>query len=145
MNDADQIIAALGLQKHPEGGWFREIHRHVAADGGRGALTAIYYLLKDGERSHWHRIDADEIWHFHLGDALALSISPDGHTSLTQILGGDVAASQHPQIIVPAHHWQCAKPLGRFCLVGCTVAPAFEFAGFELAPKGWEPEDRSWA
>lgn len=139
MTEADGIIAALGLQRHPEGGWFREIYRHAPAGGGRGALTTIYYLLKAGEASYWHRVDADEILHFHLGDPLELSLSPDGRVSSTQILGIDLAAGQRPQIIVPARHWQAARPLGRFTLAGCTVAPAFEFTGFELAPKGWQP------
>ena len=137
--DADQIIAALGLQAHPEGGWFAEIHRHAPPGGGRGAVTSIYYLLKAGERSHWHRIDADEIWHFHLGDALEMSLSADGRTQQSCVLGADIGAGHRPQAIVPARHWQAARSLGRFSLCGCTVAPAFEFSGFELAPKNWAP------
>lgn len=138
--DAAGIIAALGLQPHPEGGWYRETHRHTPDGGGRGAMTAIYYLLQQGESSHWHRVDADEMWHWYAGDALALSISHDGGASNTLTLGNDVLLGQQPQILVPAGAWQSARPLGRFTLVGCTVAPAFEFAGFELAPPDWMPD-----
>lgn len=131
--DADAIIAALGLQPHPEGGHYRETFRHVPQGGGRGAMTAIYYLLKAGERSHWHRVDAAEIWHWHAGSPLALSM-PD-----RRILGPDIAGGELPQLIVPEGVWQSAESLGAWTLVGCTVGPAFEFKGFEMAPKGWEP------
>jgi len=140
---AAQIIAALQLQRHPEGGWYRETFRHTPADaknsGGRGASTAIFYLLQAGEVSHWHKIDADEIWHFYAGEPLELSLSDDGRKQRRHVLGSDLAKDQTPQIVVPAGVWQSARPLGAFTLVGCTVVPAFDFAGFELAPPGWQP------
>ncbi|MBS0221426.1 MAG: cupin domain-containing protein [Proteobacteria bacterium] len=134
---ADEIIARLGLQPHPEGGHYRETFR--AADQPRGAGTAIYFLLKAGERSHWHRVDADEIWHHYAGAPLELSLSEDGHEVHRLRLGNDLAIGERPQAIVPRHTWQAARSLGRWTLVGCTVAPAFDFKGFELAPPGWEP------
>ena len=137
--DAGEIIAALGLQRHPEGGWYREIHRSEATPGQRAAVTSIYYLLKASERSHWHRVDADEIWHFHAGAPLELSISADGSRSATFRLGMNLAQGERPQIVVPKGHWQSAQSSGAFTLVGCTVAPGFEFSGFDLAPPGWRP------
>ena len=138
---ADEIIAALKLQPHPEGGHFIETFRDSATDAnGRSRSTAIYFLLKRGERSHWHRVDAVEIWHFHAGAPLRLSIAAAaGAAAETIILGADLASGQRPQGIVPAHHWQAAESLGDWTLVGCTVAPGFDFAGFELAPAGWSP------
>jgi predicted cupin superfamily sugar epimerase len=136
---AQQIIAALKLQRHPEGGWFRETFRHLPNGEGRGASTAIFYLLQAGEVSHWHRVDADEIWHFYAGQSLELSLSEDGRSTRRLILGSDLLREQTPQIVVPAGVWQSARPLGAFTLVGCTVAPAFEFSGFELAPANWSP------
>lgn len=136
---ADAVIALLGLAPHPEGGWYRETFRDTPPAGGRGSATAIYYLLREGERSHWHRIDAIEIWHHYAGDALELSLA-DGHGPPEHIvLGSDLAAGQRPQAVVPAGIWQAARPLGAWSLVGCTVSPAFDFAGFELAPPGWSP------
>jgi predicted cupin superfamily sugar epimerase len=135
---ADAVIAALGLQPHPEGGHFRETWRD-AADGGRGSGTAIYYLLKEGEVSAWHRIDATEIWHHYAGAPLALTLREDG-VETRFILGPDIAAGERPQAIVPAHAWQTAASLGTWTLVGCTVSPAFEFSGFELAPDGKAPD-----
>ena len=136
---AAEIVARLGLKPHPEGGHYRETFRDSSCDGnGRSRSTAIYFLLARGERSHWHRIDAVEVWHYHAGDALTLRIAGDGGTrSIT--LGPDVAAGEMPQAIVPARAWQAAESVGEWTLVGCTVAPGFEFATFELAPKGWEP------
>lgn len=135
---ADEIIATLGLQPHPEGGHYAEIHRDMPADGSRGALTTIWFLLRRGERSHWHRVDATEVWHHHGGAPLRLSIADaDGITH--HMLGLDLAAGERPQAIVPPHAWQSAESLGEWTLCGCTVAPAFEFAGFELAPPGWSP------
>ena len=138
---AEDIIAALGLQPHPEGGHFAETFRDSAADAaGRSRSTAIYFLLKAGERSHWHRVDAVEIWHWHAGAPLRLSLAEKQGAAVTHLtLGPDIAAGQRPQGIVPMHHWQAAESLGDWTLVGCTVAPAFEFSGFELAPKGWAP------
>jgi len=136
---ADAVIRGLQLEPHPEGGHFRETWRDSPPGGGRGVGTAILYLLRRGERSHWHRVDATEIWHYHAGAPLALSLSPDGEQATEQILGSDLAAGEMPQLIVPVGVWQAARSLGDWTLVGCTVSPAFEFAGFELAPPGWQP------
>jgi predicted cupin superfamily sugar epimerase len=136
---AADIIARLELKPHPEGGHYRETFRDARTDaGGRARSTAIYFLLARGERSHWHRIDAVEIWHYYAGSALTLKIADDdGHWSFR--LGPDVAAGELPQAIVPAHAWQSAESSGDWTLVGCTVAPGFDFAAFELAPKDWSP------
>ena len=134
---ADGVIALLALEPHPEGGYYRETFREPSE--GRGHGTAIYYLLKAGERSHWHRVDAAEIWHWYAGGPLRLSISEDGSSSVSHHLGADLAAGERPQLIVPAGAWQSAEPLGAWTLVGCTVTPAFVFESFELAPKGWAP------
>ncbi len=136
---ADQIIAKLGLKPHPEGGHDRETFRDSRlVNGGRSASTAIYFLLGRGERSHWHRIDAVEIWHYYAGSAMILRIADDqGEREMT--LGSDVTAGEQPQAIVPAHAWQAAESTGDWTLVGCTVAPGFDFATFELAPPGWRP------
>ncbi len=137
--DADEVIAALDLEPHPEGGHFRETFRDGNATG-RDHSTAIYYLLKAGETSHWHRIDAAEIWHFYAGEPLALSIADGSAPPTEHILGRDLAKGQYPQVMVPRAAWQSARPLGAFALVGCTVAPGFEFDSFEMAPEGWEPK-----
>src|SRR3954471_762965 len=137
--EAAEIIARLGLQPHPEGGHYRETFRDSSADAnGRSRATAIYFLLARSERSHWHRIDAVEGWHYYSGAPLTLRI-PDGDGQRSVTLGADLAAGEQPQAIVPPHAWQAAESDGDWTLVGCTVAPAFEFAKFELAPKGWEP------
>jgi predicted cupin superfamily sugar epimerase len=135
---ADGLIRQLGLEPHPEGGWYRETWRHVAPDGGRGAGTAIYFLLGAGETSSWHRVDAVEVWHFYRGAPLELAIVEDGAPRLER-LGPELDSGQWPQRVVPAGAWQRARSLGAFTLVGCTVSPAFEFAGFELAPDGFDP------
>jgi hypothetical protein len=135
---ADEIAAALKLKPHPEGGRYRETYRDANPSGGRSASTAIYYLLKRGERSHWHRIDASEVWHYYAGAALALSIA-DGSGVRRVTLGPDVLEGQQPQAVVPPMAWQAAESLGDYTLVGCTVAPGFDFAKFELAPPGWQP------
>jgi predicted cupin superfamily sugar epimerase len=133
---ADDVVRLLDLSPHPEGGHFRETYRD---DGHpRGASTAIYYLLKAGERSHWHRVDAAEVWHWYAGDPLELSISEAG-TGKAHTLGPNLTAGERPQIVVPKHAWQSARTLGRYTLVGCTVAPAFTFEGFEMAPPDWRP------
>jgi hypothetical protein len=136
---AADIIARLALQPHPEGGYYRETFRDSRVDaGGRSFSTAIYFLLARGERSHWHRIDAVEVWHYYAGAPLILQIADDsGRWSVK--LGPDVAAGEQPQAIVPPDTWQSAETTGDWTLVGCTVAPGFEFAKFELAPKGWAP------
>jgi len=137
---ADEIIARLGLQPHPEGGHFRETFRDTQTiDGARAASTAIYFLLRRGERSHWHRVDAAEVWHYYAGSALTLRIS-DSNGERTITLGADLSAGEMPQAVVPAHAWQAAESGGDWTLVGCTVAPGFDFAKFELAPPGWSPD-----
>ncbi len=138
MTDADDIIARLKLEPHPEGGHFRETFRDEAG-GARALSTAIYYLLKEGERSHWHRVDAAEVWHWYAGAPLELSVAGDGYGPYADLLGNDIAAGERPQIVVPADAWQSARSLGTFTLVGCTVAPGFAFSGFEMAPSGWTP------
>jgi len=134
MPEADRIIALLNLKPHPEGGYFRETFRDGAAADGRAYSTAIYFLLKAGEISRWHRVDAAEIWHFYRGAPLELRIGKDIY-----VLGPNVDEAQAPQVVVPPHAWQSAKSLGDYTLVGCTVAPGFEFAHFEMAPDGFAP------
>jgi uncharacterized protein len=129
---AEEIIKALTLKPHPEGGWFRETFRDAAS-------TAIYFLLKAGEVSRWHRIDQAELWHWYGGAALELSLSPDGKRRDLHRLGPDLAAGQRPQAAVAPGMWQSARCLGDWTLAGCTVAPPFDFKGFELAPEGWQP------
>ena len=135
--DAAEIIARYALSPHPEGGHYREIFRASAEDGERGAVTSIYYLLQAGEVSAWHRVDAVEIWHYHAGATLGLALSLDGVAVTSHRLG--LGEDAWPQVVVPAGAWQSARSEGAWTLVGCTVAPAFEFAGFELAPPGWQP------
>ncbi len=141
MMTADEIIMELNMQPHPEGGHFVETFRDETCLPGtdRAVSTAIYYLLQAGEFSHWHRIDAVEIWHYHAGAPLKLSLSADGSKSEDRVLGPDLLKEQRPQILIPNHHWQRAESLGDWTLVGCTVAPGFEFSGFEMAEKGWSP------
>lgn len=139
MTDADEAVRLLGLLPHPEGGWYRETWRDAEKERPRGAGSAIYYLLRSGEESRWHRIDALEVWHLYGGGPLALDLSADGTTVEHRVLGLDLAAGQRPQQVVPAGVWQAARPLAAWSLVGCTVSPAFDFAGFELAPQGWQP------
>lgn len=135
---ADEIIAALELKPHPEGGWYAQTFEDTAGPDGRARSTAIYFLLKAGEYSHWHRVDAVETWHWHAGAPLVLEIArPDARQQIE--LGPDIANGQRPQGIVPAHAWQAARSLGDWTLVGCTVAPGFRFEGFELAPPDWTP------
>jgi uncharacterized protein len=133
--DADELIRHLGLVPHLEGGHYREMFRD---EGARAHSTAIYFLLKAGERSHWHRIDAVEVWHWYAGAPLALRIAHDGRVE-ERVLGNDFAKGQSPQIVVPRHAWQSAHSLGEYSLVGCTVAPGFVFEHFELAAEGFTP------
>lgn len=139
MISAERLIGLLNLQPHPEGGWYVETWRAAAKGGARPSGTAIYYLLERGQRSHWHKVDATEIWHYYAGDALTLHLSTDGVMSRSHRLGPDIATSERPQIIVQAGDWQAAETTGDFTLVGCTVSPGFEFTGFEMAPPGWTP------
>jgi predicted cupin superfamily sugar epimerase len=136
---AEEVVRLLGLQPHPEGGFYRETFRAPAPDGVRAASTAIYYLLREGDVSAWHRVvDADEVWHHYAGAPLELTLW-DGRERSSLRLGPGLAAGERPQAVVPAGIWQAARPLGGWVLVGCTVAPGFEFSGFEMAPPGWEP------
>lgn len=137
---ADEIIQKLDLAPHPEGGWYRQTW--ISEDGPRPSGTCIYFLLKAGERSHWHRVDATEIWHFYAGAPLILRVAEhDEGPALTLLLGSDLAAGLAPQRIVPAGHWQSAESTGDWTLVGCTVSPAFQFEGFELAPPDFDIPD----
>jgi len=137
---AADIIARLELRPHPEGGYYRETFRDCRADAqGRARSTAIYFLLSRGDRSHWHRIDAVEVWHYYAGSALSLRIANDGCTPHVVTLGPNLQRGERPQAIVPASAWQSAETTGDWTLVGCTVAPGFEFASFELAPKDCQP------
>ena len=136
---ASDVIRLLALKPHPEGGHFRETFRDTVT-GARAASTAIYFLLARGERSHWHRVDAAEVWHHYTGAPLALQIATSEQGPIERVtLGSDLTAGELPQAVVPAGAWQAAESHGEWTLVGCTVAPGFEFKGFELAPKGWEP------
>ena len=141
---ADEIIQRLKLQPHPEGGHFRETFRDAHEQGGRSVGTAIFFLLREGEISRWHRVDAAEIWHHYDGAALELCIAGDEEPSTTHLLGPDLASGALPQRVVPAGYWQQARSLGSWTLVGCTVSPAFEFSGFEMAPEDWEPGSKHY-
>ncbi len=135
---AKDIINALDLAPHPEGGWYRQTW--LASGEGRPAGSAIYYLLEAGQRSHWHWIDSTEIWHFHAGAPLVLSTAPsDAGPVKETILGPDIMAGQQAQLIVPEGHWQAARSSGDYTLVGCTVSPAFNFEGFHMAEANWAP------
>lgn len=139
MSTADALIAALNLAPHPEGGHYRETWRAPADPGARPVGTAILFLLRAGEVSHWHRVDAVEIWHWHAGAPLELRIAAtEAGPAIPHTLGPDVLAGQSPQGIVPAHHWQSARSTGDWTLVGCTVSPGFDFAGFALAAPGFD-------
>ncbi len=138
---AEEIIRRLGMKPHPEGGHYVETFR-APGEGhppGRSSGTAIYFLLRAGERAHRHRVDADETWHHYAGAPLELSMSADGKSVRHHRLGIDFGIGEQPQIVVPRTVWQAARSLGAWTLVGCTVAPGFDFAGFELAPPGWSP------
>ena len=139
---AREMIEALRLERHPEGGWYRETWRAPAAPGQRSAGTAIYFLLTVDDFSHWHRVDAAEIWLWHAGAPLVLSTSANGHDVEARHLGPMLTAGQRPQLVVPPHVWQSATSLGAWTLVSCTVSPGFEFSGFELAPPDWRPTPR---
>jgi predicted cupin superfamily sugar epimerase len=131
---AAEVIALLGLERHPEGGWFHQTYSDDVG-GGRARSTLIYFLLEAGDRSAWHRVDSAEVWHWYAGAPLELRV---GGTT-THVLGNDLVAGERPQGVVPPGAWQSARSLGDWTLVGCTVAPGFLFSEFELAPPGWEP------
>lgn len=127
------------MAPHPEGGHYVETWRGAEGADGRASGTAIYHLLRAGERSHWHRVDATEIWLFHAGGPIALDIAHEGGPVERAVLGPDIAGGQRPQLVIPPDTWQTAVPMGSWTLVSCTVTPGFEFDGFELAPAGWQP------
>lgn len=134
------IIETLGLKPHPEGGWYRETWRAAAPPGERASATAIFFLLEAGERSHWHRVDAAELWLWHAGETLTLSMAPDENSPVSTVtLGPDVTEGHVPQALVPPGQWQMAMPDRGWVLVSCVVSPGFEFSGWELAPEDWEP------
>lgn len=133
------VIERLGMQPHPEGGWYVETFRDAPGPDGRARSTAIYFLLAAGQVSHWHRVDAVEVWHYHAGAPLELSISENSKAVRRLTLGADLASGERPQGVVPQGAWQAARSTGLWTLVGCTVAPGFRFEGFELAPPDWQP------
>ncbi|MCG7574696.1 cupin domain-containing protein [Phaeobacter sp. CNT1-3] len=142
--DAQELIAHLGLEPHPEGGHYRQTWIAKAAEGERAAGTSIYFLLQEGESSHWHRVlDAAEIWHYYAGAPLILSMAADEiGPAQDYVLGPDLAAGQAPQLIVPTNYWQAARTTGAYTLVGCTVSPGFLFEKFVLAEPGFDiPRD----
>lgn len=136
---AQEVARLLDLAPHPEGGFYKETFRDPRTVEGRSVGTAIYYLLPEGQVSAWHRVDAGEIWHWHAGAPLALSLYDGARTTILR-LGADLVAGERPQGVVPAGVWQSARSLGAWTLVGCTVAPGFEFAHFEIAAPGWTPD-----
>ncbi|GLQ10046.1 cupin [Devosia yakushimensis] len=135
---AKDVIFTLGMERHPEGGWYARTFEDSVSSDGRAKSTAIYYLLEAGDQSHWHRVDAVEVWHFYAGAPLKLRIS-DGRSVDEYALGADLNGGERPQIVVPREAWQAAESTGEWTLVGCTVAPGFQFSGFELADKNWAP------
>ncbi|MFK7901836.1 MAG: cupin domain-containing protein [Nitratireductor sp.] len=137
---AEKIIAELNMQKHPEGGYYAETFRDEKTNDGRSVGTAIYFLLQSGEQSHWHTVDASEIWFYHAGAPLELSVCADKGKKRIIMLGPDILNGERPQGVVPAGEWQSAKSTGEWTLVSCTVSPGFEFEHFVLAPAGWTPE-----
>ena len=140
MDDAKAIIERLTLAPHPEGGWYRETWRAEAPPGERAGATAILFLLEAGQRSHWHRVDAAELWLWHAGAPLRLLTAPGEAGPVGEMrLGRDVLAGERPQLLVPSHHWQSTETTNGWALVSCVVAPAFDFAGFTLAASGWAP------
>jgi hypothetical protein len=140
---AEEVIAALRLEPHPEGGHFAETFRDARVVNGRAASTAIYYLLRAGETSQWHRLDVTEIWHWYAGAPLKLDTAETDQGPVTsRVLGPDLLSGARPQLVVPARAWQSAKSLGSYTLVGCTMAPGFDYSGFELAPESFVPGGR---
>lgn len=138
--DPDAIIRQLELAPHPEGGWYRETWRADASPGARASATAIYFLLEAGQRSHWHRVDAAELWLWHAGAPLRLLTAPaDAGPVSEALLGPDLASGAEPQRLVPTGHWQATETMSGWALVSCIVSPGFDFAGFTLAPEGWSP------
>ncbi|MBX3479700.1 MAG: cupin domain-containing protein [Caulobacter sp.] len=139
MITAREIIALLDLAPHPEGGWYRETFRDEPGPDGRAKSTMIFFLLEAGQESAWHRVDSVEVWHFYDGAPLTLKLAPEGRGAIERTLGKDLASGERPQLVVPRDVWQSARSQGDWTLVGCTVAPGFDFSGFEMAVPGWEP------
>jgi predicted cupin superfamily sugar epimerase len=139
LTEAERLVRELELTPHPEGGHYRETYRDASGSGGRAHSTAIYFLLQAGEVSRWHRVDAAEVWHYYKGAPLELKIAAEGNGAQRFVLGADITRGERPQVVVPPHGWQSARSLGDFTLVGCTVAPGFEFAKFELAEEEFDP------
>jgi len=142
---ADDVIRVLELIPHEEGGHFCEIYRDVRVDGGRGQLSSIYFLLRAGKPSTWHRFDATEVWCYHAGSPVELTTYAEGCAVEKYRIGCNLAAGEKPQVTVPAGTWQTAITLGDWSLSGCVVAPAFQYEGFELAPEGWSPSPQQTA
>ena len=138
---ADEVIALLELERHPEGGWYRQTFEDTRTGGERAQSTAIYYLLEGHDLSAWHRVDAAEVWHWYAGSSLRLNLSHEGKVIDEYVLGPELLSGQRPQVVVPRHCWQTARSTGAWTLVGCTVAPGFQFSGFEMAESGWEPSE----
>jgi len=140
MDEAHRIIAKLGLAPHPEGGWYRETWRAGTEPGTRPGGTAILYLLEQGHCSHWHRVDAAELWLWHAGSAIDLKLAHEDSSGWATIrLGGDVLGGDSAQALIPANRWQAADAVRGWVLVSCVVVPGFEFAGFEMAAPDWQP------
>jgi predicted cupin superfamily sugar epimerase len=144
MSQAKALIEKLGLQEHPEGGWYRETWRAQADQGERAGGTAIHFLLEAGQRSQWHKIDATEIWLFHSGDPLTLSLAESEAGPIRSVsLGPDPLAGHAVQLVIAPGEWQAAEPIAEgefgYTLVSCVVVPGFEFSGFQLAPPDWSP------
>jgi len=140
LTEAERLVRELELSPHPEGGHYRETFRDASGSEDRALSTAIYFLLQKGEVSRWHRVDAAEVWHYHRGAPLQLKVAADGAPVKRFILGADIERGERPQVVVPPHTWQSARSLGDYTLVGCTVAPGFEFSKFELADENFAPE-----
>lgn len=138
---ANEIVALLELTPHPEGGFYRQNFAD-AASGARPYSTAIYYLLEGGMAGRWHRVDSAEVWHYYAGAPLRLTVSADGVATNEQVLGPVLTDGQRPQVVIPRGQWQAAESLGDWTLVGCTVAPGFEFAHFEMAAEDWKPGEK---
>ena len=141
---AEELIQTLNLVPHPEGGWYRETYRSTADPGERGAATAVYYVIQPGQHSHWNRVDADEMWLWHAGDPLDLMIADSDSGPVRTIrLGGRIGEGEQPQVVIPKGQWQSAAPIkdgkAGYTFLSCIVAPAFDFAGYELAEPGWSP------
>lgn len=145
---AEELIETLNLAPHPEGGWYRETYRSAAEPGERAAATAVYYVIQAGERSRWNRVDADEVWLWHAGDPLELMIAESDSESVRTVrLGGRIGEGEQPQVVIPKGQWQSASPIdggaAGYTFLSCVVAPAFDFAGYELAEPGWTPGTRA--